>query len=72
MSEAMPIDFTFLVEEEVALFDLDATSKSDDYDYILVVDLKYLDHLHDFRSYYPLAEARLRIRKKCYLPALLP
>ena len=42
MSEAMPIgDFTFLTEEEVASFDLDATTKSDDYGYILEVDLNY-------------------------------
>ena len=36
MSEALPIGkFTFLPEDEVASFDLDATMKSDDYGYIL-------------------------------------
>ena len=47
-SVALPIgDFTFLTEEEVASFDLDATTKSDAYGYILEVDLKYPKHLHD-------------------------
>ena len=42
MSEALPTgDFTFLPEDEVASFDLDSTTKSDDYGYILEVDLKY-------------------------------
>ena len=41
MSEALPIgEFTFLAEDEVASFDLNATTKFDDYDYILEVDLK--------------------------------
>ena len=53
MSEILPIEeFTFIAEDEVAWFDLDATTKSDDYDYILEVDLKYPEHLHDFHSYY--------------------
>ena len=38
MSEALPIgDFTFLTKEEVASFDLDATTKAVDYGYILKV-----------------------------------
>ena len=54
MSEALPIrDFTFLPADEVASFDLDSTTKSDDYGYILEVDLKYPEHLHDFHSDYP-------------------
>ena len=65
MSEALPIgDFTFLTEEEVASFDLDATTKSDDYGYILEVDLKYSEHLHDLRSDYPLTAEKLRITKE--------
>ena len=56
MSEALPIgDFTFLTEEDVASFDLDASTKSDNYGYILEVDLKYPEHLHDLYSDYPLA-----------------
>ena len=56
MSEALPIgDFTFLPEDEVASFGLDATTKSDDYGYILKVDLQYPEHLHDSHSDYPLA-----------------
>ena len=40
MSEALPIgEFTFLTEEEIASFDLDDTTRSDDYGYILKVDL---------------------------------
>ena len=42
MSESLPIgDFTFLPEDEVASFDINATTKFDDYGYILEVDLKY-------------------------------
>ena len=62
MSEALPIwDFTFLAEDEVASFDLNATTKFDDYGYILEVDLKYPEHLHDSQSDYPLAAEKLSI-----------
>ena len=65
MSETLPIgDFTFLAEDEVSSFDLDATKKSDDKGYIMEVDLKYTEHLHDFHSDYPLAEETLRITKE--------
>ena len=63
MSEALPIgDFTFLAEDEVALFDLDA--KYDDYGYILEVDLKYPEHQHDSHADYPLAAEKFRITKE--------
>ena len=62
MSEALPIgDFTFLPEGEVASFDLDATTKSDDYGYIVEVDQKYSEHLHDSHCDYPLATEKLKI-----------
>ena len=65
MSEALSIgDFTFLPEDEVASFDLDATTKSDDYGYIPEVDLKYAEHLHDFHPDYPLAAEKLNITKE--------
>ena len=65
MSEVLPIgDFTFLPEDEVASFDLDLTTKSDDYGYILQVDLKYPEHLHDSHSGYPLAAEKLKITKE--------
>ena len=64
MSEALRIgDFTFLPEDEVASFYLDATPKSDHYGYILEVDLKYPEHLHDSHSNYPLAAEKLKITK---------
>ena len=64
MSEALPIgNFTFLPEDVVASFDLDATMKSDDYGYILEVDLKYPEHLHDSHSDYPLDAGKLKITK---------
>ena len=60
----MPIgNFTSLTEDEVASFDLDATTKFDDNGYILEVDLKYPDHLHDSHSDYPIAAEKLRITK---------
>ena len=62
MSEALPIGyFTFLAADEVASFELNATTKSGDYGYILEVDLMYLEHLHDSHSDYPLAAEQLRI-----------
>ena len=65
MSEALPIgDFTFLPEDEVTSFDLDSTTKLDDYGYILEVDLKYPEHLHDSHSDYPLAAEKLKITKE--------
>ena len=48
MNEALPIgDFTFLAKDAVVSFDLDATTKSNDYGYIPEVDLKYPEHLQD-------------------------
>ena len=65
MIEALPTgDFTFLPEDEVASFDLDWTTKSDDYGYILEVDLKYPEHLYDSHSDYPLATEKLKIAKE--------
>ena len=66
MSEALPIgDFNFLISVElVASFHLDATTKSDDYDYILEVDLKYPDHRHDLHSDYPFVREKLTITKE--------
>ena len=64
MREALPNgDLTFLLEDEVTSFDLDATTKSDHFGYILEVDLKYPDHLHDSHSDYPLAAEKLKITK---------
>ena len=68
MSEALPIgEFTFLAEDEVASFDLNATTKFYDYGDILEVDLKYPEHLHDSHSDYPLAAEKLRIRNEMLL-----
>ena len=65
MSETLKIgDFTFLPEDEVASFDLDATTKADDYGYIVEVDLKYLEHRHDSHYDYPLAAEKLKITKE--------
>ena len=62
MSEALPTgNFTFLAENEVASFDINNTAKSNDYGYILEVDLKYPEHLHDSHSDYLLAAEKLRI-----------
>ena len=65
MGEALPIgDFTFLAEDEVASFHIDAATKSDDYGYILEVNLEYPEHLHDSHTDYPLAAEKLSITKE--------
>ena len=65
MSESQPIgDFNSLPEDEVASFDLDSITKSDDCGYILEVDLKYPEHLHDSHTDYPLAAEKLKITKE--------
>ena len=65
MSEALPIgDLTFLPEDELASFDLDATTKSDVYGYVLEVELKYPEHLHDSHSDCHLAAEKLKITKE--------
>ena len=47
MSEALSIDdLSFLADDEVEWFNLEATTNSDVYGYILEVDLKYPE-LHD-------------------------
>ena len=53
--------FSFLSDADVKSFDLDATTKSDDYGYILEVDLQYPEHLYDAHSDYPLAAEKLLI-----------
>ena len=61
MSEVLPIgDFTFLAADEVTSFDLNATTKFDDYGYIIEVDLKYPEHLHDSHLHYPLAAEKIK------------
>ena len=73
MSEALQIgDFAFLAEDEVSSFDLDSTTKSNDYGYILEVDLEYPEHLHNSHSDYPLAVEQLKITKECYQPTPHP
>ena len=62
MSEQLATsEFSFLSDEDVKSFDLDATTKSDDYGYILEVDRQYSEHLHDAHSDYPLAAEKLLI-----------
>ena len=64
MSEVLPMgEFRFVAENEVLSFDLDSTTKPDDYGYIVEVDLNYPGHLHDTHSDYPLAAQILQITK---------
>ena len=69
MSQSFPTsELKFLRDENVQSFDLDLTSKSDDFGYILEVDLQYLEHLHDTHSDNPLATEKLPIAQHMFFP----
>ena len=61
-------EFSFLSVNYVKSFDLDATTKSGDYGYILEVDLQYPKHLHDAHSEYTLAAEKLLITQDMLSP----
>ena len=54
-------EFEFLTKREINKFDLDFISKNSSIGYILGVDLKYCDELHDFYSDYPLCPEKVEI-----------
>ena len=55
MINYLPCDeFEFLTKKEINKFDLDSISESSSISYILEVDSKYCDELHEFHSDYPL------------------
>ena len=60
--------FSFFSDDDVKSFDLDATTKSDDYRYILEVDLQYPKHLHDTHSVYPFAAETLLVTQYMLSP----
>ena len=69
MSQSLPTsEFSFLSDDDVLSFDLDATTKLDDYGYILEVDLQYPEQLHDAHSDYPQAAEKLLITQDMLSP----
>ena len=61
-------EFSYFSDDNIKSFDLDATTKSDDYGYILEVDLQYPEHLHDAQSDYPLTADKLLITQDMLTP----
>ena len=62
MSNPLPYgEFNWLSEKEINKLDLDSNSENSSIGYILEVDLKYPDKLHDLHSDYPLAPEKLEI-----------
>ena len=56
MSQILPTsEFLFLSDDDVKSFYFDATTKSNDYGYILEINLQYSKHVHDAHSDYPSA-----------------
>ena len=56
-------DFKFLIEDEIASFDLSNTSSTDGTGYVLEVNLDYPRELHDLLSDYPLSAEKLKITR---------
>jgi len=64
-TQALPVgDFRFLSEEEIRSFDLFSVSAEAERGFILEVDLRYPESLHDLHNDYPLAPEHLRMRRK--------
>ena len=62
MSSLLPYgEFNWLSEKEIKKLDLDSINENTSIRYILEVDLKYTDILHDLHSDYPLAPEKLEI-----------
>ena len=59
-----------LSDDDVKSFNLDATTKSNNYGYILEVDLQYPEHLHDAHSDYPLAAENFLIIQDMLSPTM--
>ena len=62
MSKYLPYSgFKLLNEKEIDKFDVNSIVKNCSEGYLLEVDLKYLDKLHELRTDYPLAPEKLEI-----------
>lgn len=62
MSQYLPLrDFCWLTPQEVENLEIDKVADNSDVGYILEVDLKYCEHLHEDHSEYPLAPEQMKI-----------
>jgi len=57
-------NFRFLTPEEIESFDLFSVGAEDDIGFILDVDLRYTERLHDAHNEYPLAPEHLKITEE--------
>ena len=66
MSQHFPYDrFKWLNKKEIDIFDVNSIGKSSPDGYILEVDLKYLNELHELRNYYPFTPENLKLIMIC-------
>ena len=68
---SLPVgDFRFLSYEEVSTFDVNSVTVDSPTGYILEVDLRYPERLHDRHNAYPLAPEHLKIEEDMISPTL--
>jgi len=69
--QPLPVDqFRFLTQSEMEAFDLFSVGAYDDYGYILEVDLRYPENLHEAHNEYPMAPEHLQITEDMLSPTI--